>query len=685
MSKAVTADQIIVSEGSVFAISSLTGDIHPKTIEGFYAYDTRFLSAFHITIEGRELESVATSSFDHSMASFYTVPRGRQTPAGINISIVRDRYVSEGLHEDISVVNHTNKVKDVRLKVELDADFADTFEVRLGPVPKLGKVTIEEREGQHLAFVYKRDEFHRETWVKFSAEPVVKEKMAIFHIRLSPKGCWKTCVTVLPVVGAPPSPMRCIGEILGPPFGAYRRQQRPTIKALKRTAENALLEQKLPRLETEHIGLRQAYQQALADLQALRIEVVEGYPVLAAGAPWLMTLFGRDSIIAAIQTKLLGPELMVGTLYTLASLQAREFDEFREAEPGKIPHEVRKGELSVLEEIPHSRYYGSVDATPLFIVLLSEAYRWTGDIKLVQQLLPAAEKAIEWVDRYGDMDGDGFIEYKSRTSKRKHGLRNQGWKDSNESIAFSDGRLAEPPIALCEVQGYVYDAKMRMAELYRVLGKQSKAKELERQSDLLKKAFHEAFWMPKEKFFALALDKKKRQVDAIASNPGHCLWSGIIEKDKAKVVVERLMKPDMFSGWGIRTLSTEMARYNPLSYHNGSVWPHDNSIIAAGMARYGFMKEANEVAWAIIEAASSFQNHRLPELFAGYPRREYSFPVPYPAANCPQAWSSGAIIYLLETMLGASPQDERLLREAPLEGISISLKGIQYRGSKRVL
>jgi glycogen debranching enzyme len=387
-------------------------------------------------------------------------------------------------------------------------------------------------------------------------------------------------------------------------------------------------------------------------------------------------VFGRDSIISAIQTKVLGRELMLGTLRTLADLQATTTDAFRDSAPGKMPHEIRVGELSVLEEMPHARYFGTVDATPLYIRLLLEAYLWTGDIELVRSLLPTAKAAIAWLDKDGDRDGDGFIEYRRLTT---HGLRNQGWKDSQDSIAFADGRLATGAIALAEVQGYAYDAKCCMAFLLRAAGEAHEASRLEREAERLRHAFAEAFWMPSEGFIALALDGRKRAVDAIASNPGHLLWSGILEPEHAAAVVDRLMAPDMFSGWGIRTLSTRMALYSPLSYHNGSIWPHDNSLIAAGMERYGFHGQAQQVAYALIEASARFPDHRLPELFAGYPRREHSFPVPYPAANSPQAWACGAVIYFIETLLGVRVDGEKL--ERTINGESrLHLHGVPFRG-----
>ena len=657
----MTTDQVVVTSASVFAVSARSGDIHPRTKEGFYAYDTRFLSALRLLLEEREPEPVGAGQFDHSIASFYASSRRVRGLPSTSVSIVRDRYVGDGLHEDITLVNHSDRPRRVHLKVAFDADFADVFQVRLGPVRKAGRITVESREGQHLCLVYRRGAFQRETWVAFSATPRLEGKTAEFDVLLEPKTPWRTCMAILPVMDTPPPAMRCVGETLGSPYGAYRIPGHQPLRELRRQMGLGPLEKGLPQLDTDHSGLRLAYYQALADLRSLQMEYLPGHHILAAGLPWFMAVFGRDSIISAIQTKLLGPDVMIGTLYTLASLQATATDRFREADPGKIPHEVRLGELSVLEEVPHSRYYGSVDSTPLFVRLLWEAYQWTGDGELLRRFLPASEAALRWMDRYGDMDRDGFVEYRRRT---RYGLRNQGWRDSGDSLNFADGRLGEGPIALVEVQGYVYDAK--------------------RKAQHLKEQFNEAFWMPEHGYYAMALDGRKRQVDSIASNAGHCLWSGIVDEAKAGSVVERLMAPDMFSGWGIRTLSTEMGRYNPLSYHNGSVWPHDNSLIAAGMAQYGYFREANAVAMALIDAAA-FPDYRLPELFAGYPRREHSFPVPYPAANVPQAWACGALVYLLEPLLGVLPAGERLLQEAPREGLSLSLVGVAYRGSRRVL
>ncbi len=674
-------DIVVATSGPVFVVSGRSGNIQPRTSEGFYAYDTRFLSRFHLSVQGRTPVLIGSGIVNHALNSFYLSSSGsRNLPSG-TLSIVRDRYISHGLHEDISVVNHSGTARTVRLDLNFDADFADVFEVRrLGPVRKVGRVTAETAGGRQLRLVYRRGDFHRETWINFSQTPEVKGKTATFDIDLPPRGMWSTCVTILPVLDDSPPPVECVADMLEVPFAGFPDKEALYPVSQEKEAEGPLVD--VPVLETDNLALRQAYSQAIDDLRALRMEHEKGNYILAAGLPWFMAVFGRDSIISAIQTKLLGPELLAGTLHTLADLQATQRDDFRDAQPGKIPHEVRQGELSILEEVPHWRYYGSVDATPLFLILFWETYQWTGDTDLLRRYLPAAEAALSWIEHYGDPDQDGFVEYQRRTRK---GLLNQCWKDSHDSISFADGTLAKGPIAMAEVQGYVYDAKRKMAEIYRLLGEPEKAQRMNLEAQRLKEQFNEAFWMPDQGFYALALDGSKRQVDSITSNPGHCLWSGIVDVEKAGQVAERLMAPDMFSGWGIRTLSTKMGRYNPVSYHNGSVWPHDNSIIVAGLARYGFTEEAREVTFSLLAAAAGFPDHRLPELFAGFPRRRHSFPVSYPAANAPQAWASGAVIHLLETLLGVTPRQDRLLLEAPTEGLSISLSGVPYRGSRRIL
>jgi glycogen debranching enzyme len=670
----ISMESARISCGTRFVVSADNGDIVPRERHhGFYAHDTRFLSQFTVTVNGKRLNNTGHATFEDRMASFYCT-------AG-QMSIVRDRNVSQAFHEDISITNNGLHPVNVNLEIGLGADFADVFEVRRGTVHKAGNITMEQSGPEGLTISYRRENYLRATRIRFTAPVKMKGNVAHFEFQLMPKDIWRTCIDVSPVMdGHEHRASACVSEILGKPFGSY---QEKTYLGFFQEVETGMPLEKVPSIKTDNPDLAQAYHRTIGDLRALRLPQQNGDYVLAAGLPWFMALFGRDSIISAIQTKMLGPELMIGTLHTLAGLQATGFDKFREAEPGKIIHEIRRGELSLFGNVPHTRYYGSVDATPLFIMLLWEAYLWTGDVKILEDMLPYAELAMGWIEKYGDVDNDGFTEYKRRISK---GLINQGWKDSYDSISFNDGTLAHGPIALCEEQGYVYAAKKSLASANEVLGNFKRADELLSSAGKLKKQFNQAFWMPEHGFYAIALDGKKQPVDSISSNPGHCLWTGIVDEDKAAKVAQRLMAPDVFSGWGVRTLSSEAKRYNPLSYHNGSIWPHDNSIVAAGLRRYGFYQEAVKIAMAVIEATAVLPSHRLPELYAGYTRRAYSFPVPYPTANSPQAWASGSIIYLLETMLEITPEDEQLV-SGPLVKASpmFTLKGVRYKNREQSL
>jgi glycogen debranching enzyme len=672
---------VAATSGTAFAISSDNGDMNPESTEGFFAFDTRFLSSFKLFLNGRMTNPVGVDRFDSSIVSFYCTigePRTEESP---HLSIVRDRSIEMGLHEDIYIQNNSLDPRELDLTFSFESDFADIFEVRRGVLSKSRNVSVSSKKDGSLLFEYKRDTYERQVTVSVSKVPVEDGNQPRIKFTLAPRATWKTCVSAVPgSSGKQVKKPTCSSSILVSPFGRFERK---SSRYLRQRAERKLLEAlTLPEIQTDNSGLRVAYYQAIYDLSSLQLEILPKKYVLAAGLPWFLTLFGRDSAISAMQTKILGTEILTATVETLASLQATKVDQFREAEPGKIPHEVRQGELSVFEEVPHSRYYGSVDSTPLFVMLLWEAYNWTGDLKFLRRYIDSGEKAISWIDNYGDLDGDGFVEYRGTT---KNGLRNQGWKDSEDSISFENGELAQPPIALSEVQGYVYSAKQMMADLYRVLGEDSKAEKLESEAGKLRQRFNEAFWMPQKKFFAIALDGRKNRVDSISSNPGHCLWTGIIDRAKAPMVAKRLLSDDMFSGWGVRTLSSQMGLYDPLSYHNGSVWPHDNSIICVGLSRYGYLKEAYEISTSLIDAASSFPDNRLPELFAGFARREHSKPIPYPAANSPQAWASGALIYCVESLLGLVVSREGLMQKARLEGVPLTMSGVDFRGVRHML
>jgi glycogen debranching enzyme len=461
-----------------------------------------------------------------------------------------------------------------------------------------------------------------------------------YRIELAPRACWEVTTDVVPSgarrrkFNGPISPRR---------FGEERARVHDTLTAWQL---------RVPQLTATWDALRHSFARSVSDLASLRMRGGNGgiARLPAAGMPWFMTVFGRDTLITSYQTLLFGPELATGALEVLAELQATKDDPAIDAEPGKIVHEVRHGKAA---KVWFPRYYGTVDATPLYLVLLSEVWRWTGDTSLAVQLRDPALRALAWIDEHGDLDGDGFVEYRRRTAR---GLENQSWKDSGDSQRFADGRLAEAPIAPCEVQGYVYDAKRRVAELAReAWGDPELADRLEHEADRLKRRFDEAFWVEERGgYYALALDAGKKRVDSMCSNIGHLLWSGIVPDGRADHVVAALTSEPLWSGWGVRTMSTEDAGYSPLSYHNGTVWPHDNSLIAAGLARYGRREEALRIVRQMLDAAAYF-DHELPEVFAGLPRESTPFPIAYPTAARPQAWAAGTPVLLLQVLLGLVP------------------------------
>jgi glycogen debranching enzyme len=434
-------------------------------------------------------------------------------------------------------------------------------------------------------------------------------------------------------------------------------------------------------LETSHDDLANTYRQSVEDMGALRLherDLGSDVWVPAAGVPWFVTLFGRDSLIAALQNLMVHARFAKGALRALAAFQATERDDWRDAQPGKIVHEVRRGELAHFNVVPHTRYYGTWDATPLYLMVLHQAWRWLGDRRLIEELLPTAERCLAWIDTDGDLDGDGFQEYQTFSAK---GYENMAWKDAADAVVYPDGSQVKQPKALCEMQAYVYAAKSGMAEIYAGLGNPARARVLANQATALKRQFNEAFWWEEEGIYAFGLDADKRQIRTVASNAGHCLWAGIADADKAARVAQRLLAPDMWSGWGIRTLSAQNPAYDPFSYQCGSVWPHDNAIIAAGMARYGFHAAAHEVARGLLDAAARFEYYRLPEVFAGLTRGPDSFPVQYRGANIPQAWAAGAVFQLVQAMLGleADLPNHRLYVAPNLPDWlpSVKLRGLQ--------
>jgi glycogen debranching enzyme len=556
------------------------------------------------------------------------------------------------MREEITLANHSPEKATIRLRVDAGADFADLFEVK-DALPKKGE-HYRRVEKSALVLGYRRGRFVRETLIAPSVPAAIDADGLTFSVELGPHAEWTAVLDVT------------LGGLFGPD-----RSRRSVGKDVDAWLKRA------PELHTSWPTLERTYERSLVDLAALRFYpmIAPGEAVPAAGLPWFMALFGRDSIITSLQALPFAPELAETTLRVLGMRLGTRVDDFRDEEPGKVLHESRMGELTAFEERPHSPYFGSADATPLFLILLDEYERWTGRQVLVRELERAARAALEWIDRYGDRDGDGYIEYQR---KRKTGLENQCWKDSWNSIVFADGSMSKLPRACCEIQGYAYDAKVRCARLARrVWNDPDLAKRLERQAAELKRRFNRDFWVAGREFFALALDGDKRQVDSLTSNIGHLLWSGIVEDDKIAACVRHLMSDALFSGWGVRTMGSGEGGYNPIGYHLGTVWPHDNSIIALGLRRAGYRQEAARVALGILEAAPYF-DYRLPEAFAGYQRSRTRFPVEYPTACSPQAWATGAPLLLMRTLLGLEPIDGRLLVDPAVPGVieRVELLGI---------
>jgi len=639
------AGDLTVLDGNTFFVSDSAGDVEPgPDPNGFFHADMRHLSSWRLLINGQPLYVLTSRAVDYYSAAIF----GTLATAGVGenppISIRRDRFVAVGVHEDLTIQNHSDQPQSLTIDVEYGSDFADLFEVK-DHAPRRGQIRAEVNT-DHLRLIYKRDDFRRETIITFGEPFAVEPERAHAELTLEPRGEWRACIDIAPVGTGEMYRLRHGERAFGNP-----KPDMPT--SFEQWMAQA------PTLITDNDVLLHTYRRSLVDLAALRFRPLKAlsYSLPAAGLPWFMALFGRDSLITAYQALPFQPHLARTTLEALSHWQASEDDAFRDAEPGKILHELRLGVLTMLGERPHSPYYGTHDATPLFLILLDEYERWAGDPDFVRSLQPTAIKALEWIERYGDPDGDGYLEYQTRS---KEGLVNQCWKDSWNSILFHDGRVARGPIATCEIQGYAYDARVRLARLAReVWGDAALADRLDRDAAALRERFNRDYWIEERGQYALALDGDKRQVDAMSSNVGHLLWSGIVPEDRAATLVTRLMSAEMFTGWGIRTMSAEDAGYNPIEYHNGTIWPHDTAFAAEGMRRYGHREAASHLALMLIQAAEAF-DYRLPEVFAGFSRDETGAPVEYPTASRPQAWAAGAPLLALRTALGLDAVDGAL-------------------------
>ncbi|MBQ1075768.1 amylo-alpha-1,6-glucosidase [Micromonospora sp. C31] len=640
--------QVAMLDGTTFMVCDRAGDIDPSpdTPLGLFAHDTRLLSKWVLTIDGERLSTLAIDDIHYFENRFYLVPGRQDVYVNSTLSVRRVHTLNSGLHEDLSIVNHDARPVDLTIRVEVDADFADVFEVKDATARKKGRHYRRVDDGR-LVLGYERDRFRRETIVAATTPAELDDDGLTLTVHLEPYSQWRTRLTAEPDLPMP----RGLERLTIPARATGTRHKE---RRLNRWLAEA------PRLESSWEPLRGAYRRSLIDLAALRFSpfLAEDRSVPAAGLPWFMSLFGRDSIFTSLQTLPFAPDLAATTLKVLAFRQGSRVDDFREEEPGRILHEMRYGEMSVFEETPHTPYFGSADATPLFLVLLDEYERWTGDVELVRSVEQEARAAIDWIDHYADLTGSGYISYQRRNTR--NGLENQCWKDSWDGISYRDGRLPGFPRATCELQGYAYDAKMRTARLARAVWHDpAYADRLEREAADLKQRFNRDFWVADGEYMALALDGDGRQVDALSSNIGHLLWSGIVDEPKAAALARHLMSPALFSGWGVRTLAEGSGRYNPIGYHVGTIWPFDNSFIAWGLRRYGYGDEAARIAAGILDAAA-FYDGRLPESFAGYRRDETKYPVNYPTACSPQAWSAGATLLLLRTMLGLNPVGEDL-------------------------
>jgi len=683
-------DKLVLKRGNLFAVAGRVGDIWPPGArdQGGYFEDTRFISKLKLTVAGGPPVVLSTQTRPEYTSPVDLTVTSRmfggvfQDPVNF-LHIRREQIVDDRFAERLTLTNYLVRDIDYWLEYEFAADFADQFEVRGAKRRERGTYFRPVVHDDRVVFCYQgRDGvlYRAEVFFPTRAPDEIDGGRARFSFHLGPNESASLELHALPSLHAVRSgtSVREAADAArqpgfrSPPIvteepdsgwlypGSHPASQPPAPRRFDERIARARADYRhwaeaSARTETEEEAFNGALSQAVADLKALTI-FWEDRRVISAGVPWYASPFGRDSLITGFQALLVNPDIARDALLFLAAHQGRRVDDFREEEPGKILHEIRRGELARTGEVPHTPYYGSIDATPLFIILYTEYLRWTNDRASGVALLPAAEDALRWIENSGDKDGDGFVEYLRRSDR---GLRNQGWKDSWDGVPHLDGTPAEPPIALVEVQGYCIDARRRMARLYRQLGRREDAARCTLAAQLLSRRLDDAFWMEKAGTYALALDASKRQVQTIASNPGHLLFSRVIPEERARRVARTLMSPESFSGFGIRTLAKGQRPYNPLSYHNGTVWPHDNSLIAMGFSNYGMQKLAAQVLSGEYDASRQFRHYRLPELYCGMGRNEGDLVVSYPVSCSPQAWASGAFFLMLRACLGLYPDAPR--------------------------
>jgi len=639
---------VTINHGSTFLVAGADGSIgNASSAEGLFSDDTRFLSGHRILLSGRPLECLGYSqlSFRHARWLLSTDAIG-----GGRVTLTVDRTMSEHrLHEDLTLHSYCGTPVTLVVDVALATDFADLFEVRTQQWQARTRLESGWRPPAQLDTRYRRDGFVRRCLLRIapeSAGAAYANGSLRFPVALEPGGEWHVCLQV-----------DCLTSLRGRPRVGACPLRHPLPDRAERLRRR--WQRTVARVNPADPRLLLAYDQAVEDFAALRLFHHDFSPDVwlpAAGIPWFVAIFGRDAIIASLQAMAAHPLFAIGTLQELAGWQATFDDPARDAEPGKICHERRVGEWAHFGEIPHTPYYGTADATPLFLVLLAAAHRWLGDAAVLQPFRLSAERCLDWIDRHGDRDQDGFQEYQRRTPG---GYRNQCWRDADDGVLDEGGGLPPPPIGTCEMQAYVYGAKRDIAELFEAWGEPDRAGALRREARELRARFLAAYWRDPPGELAFALDGTKRPVMTATSNPGHCLWMGILDPDRGQRVAERLLRPDLFTGWGLRTLSRDHPAYDPHDYQRGSVWPHDTLIAADGLRRYGRTADSWRLIDGILGAATGFERSRLPELFAGLSRRGADAPVPYPLANAPQAWAAGAVFHAVRLLLGLEPDVPR--------------------------
>lgn len=642
-----------------FLVCAPGGTIAATEQQGYFSVDTRLVSVYDLTLSRNRLTLLNSAVVQPFSARHEFVNAEIATNEGVitggTLHVRLDRTIHHGLHEDYDITNYSSQAAAFELELRFEGDFADLFDVKEHRLVRRGSImSAWDDETRTLTTRYRNGDFERGLHLKVEksgSEPEYANGLLSFRIALQPKERWHTC-------------------LLWIPFGTGEREGSPIKACNSLLASDPELEKRhrtwrsrVTRIETKDTRVNVVVERALDDLGALRLHRVDTAGpgshqveemVPAAGIPWFVSLFGRDALVVSLQTLALSPGLAAGSLQALAFSQGDSYEDRHDLQPGKIEHEFRHGELAHFQLVPQTPYYGSHDATTLYVWAAAELWRWSADRPLLERLRPHVERALAWIDTDGDSDRDGLQEYKTRAGD--WGYYNQSWKDSGDAIVNANGSNAELPIATCELQGYVVAAKRAWADaLEQAFDDASGAARLREQADELAGAIEERFWWEAEGCYYLGLDGHKRPIESVASNQGHLLWTRAVTADRAARVVKRLLEEDMWSGWGVRTLSSTHVAYNPVSYQRGSVWPHDNAIVAHGFCLYGHGAEGGHIARALFDAAERFQYRRLPEVFGGLARDDGSFPVQYLGANVPQAWASGAVVHLLSALLGLEP------------------------------